>query len=150
MKVACTLLQILFKIFTLKFEDVPKILLVFRFKALISLRFFKIFNYRTACVVWGLEALFDSSCGLLVRSGDGCWDGWICARCGCWCWCYYSTDPATAAHRMAWWQPTLLIHVAWVWRIRDEKQGNDYGYDFSRLFWFTHTGCPAETWMLSL
>ena len=27
--------------------------------------------------------------------------------------------------RAAWWQPTLLIHVAWVRRVRNEKQGAD-------------------------
>ena len=32
--------------------------------------------------------------------------------------------------RAAWWQPTLLIHVAWVRRVKNEKQGDDYGCDF--------------------
>jgi len=31
--------------------------------------------------------------------------------------------------RAAWWQPTLLIHVAWVQRVRNVKQGADYECD---------------------
>jgi len=44
--------------------------------------------------------------------------------------------------RAAWWQPALLIHVAWVRRVRNEKQGADYECDSCCPFRFTHAGCP--------
>jgi hypothetical protein len=46
--------------------------------------------------------------------------------------------------RAAWWQLTLLIHVAWVRRVRNVKQGVDNECDSCRPFWFTYTGCPSR------
>jgi len=47
--------------------------------------------------------------------------------------------------RAAWWQSTLFIHVAWVRRVRNVKQGADYECDFCRPFRFTYTGCPSRS-----
>jgi len=40
-----------------------------------------------------------------------------------WCGCDYSLTVSPLPVRAAWWQPTLLIHVAWVRRVSNEKQG---------------------------
>ena len=93
----------------------------------------------------GLAGAFRLFCGLLVRSGDGCLGGWLQVGRG------YVPGVGVAIQmtlppqpvRAAWWQPTLLIHVAWVRRVRNVKQGDDYVCDFCRPFRFTYTGCPS-------
>ena len=65
-------------------------------------------------------------------------------RIGCGC-CYSTTLPLQPV-RAAWWQPTLLIHVALIQRVRNVKHGADYECDSCTLpgvsvWWWICAGC---------
>ena len=82
-----------------------------------------------------------------MRNGDECLGGWVQVGRG------YVPGVGVAIQmtlppqpvRAAWWQPTLLIHVAWVRRVRNVKQGAENEYDFCCPFRFTYTGCPSRS-----
>jgi len=90
------------------------------------------------CGNW--QALFDYSCGLWVRSGDGCLGGYVP---GVGVAIQLTLPPQP--FRAAWWQPTLFIHVAWVRRVKNVKQGADNECDSCRPFRFTYSGCQSRS-----